>query len=392
MSVLSFNSSAMTAKSSSQIMGAAICAIALSACASTGGGKSLNANGQKADYKEAIGSFTSPAADPTQGDPIAAAAFWGTQFQQKPDDAEVAVNYSAALRKIGSVEEAVKIITAATNRSDSPFVKLEAGKALIEGGRAFEAVRYLEEASNELPNNWSALSAYGVALDQIGEHTLAQTKYDQAIALSPNSPLLLNNKGLSYAMEGDLVRAAYTLRTAAGHPGGDARMRQNLALVLALKGDLREAERLARSDLPPQIADRNIDYFRSLLNQPAYWQDFAADNVDTPVFDKPVAAAAPLKAAPTPKSVNVPKEKPAPTLLEEQKVVPQEENPVAQSDVTPVGATPITSTSAQEPIELLIQNSTATAEKNVPSIPEETATDLKNDSVEDISSSPDLKN
>ena len=33
----------------------------------------------------------------------------------------------------------------------------------------------------------------------------------------------------------------------------------HFALVLALSGEMREAERLARSDLPPMVADNNID-------------------------------------------------------------------------------------------------------------------------------------
>lgn len=341
MTVLSFNNSAASAK----FIGAALGAIALSACSVTGNsGRSLNADGEKANYEEAIGAFTSPAADPTQGDPVAAAAFWGTKFQQQPDETEVVVNYSAALRKIGSVEEAVKIITAATNRNDSSEVKLEAGKALIEGGRAFEAVRYLKEASEEMPNNWSALSSYGVALDQIGEHDTAQLKYDQALALAPNSTIVMNNKGLSYAMSGDLGRAVATLRHTVGMPGSDARMRQNLALALALKGDLREAERLARSDLPPQIADRNIDYFRSLLNQPAYWQDYAAEDFDTPQFDQPVAAAAPLKAAPAPKTK--PALVPTETLSLREEVTPV--TAISSEPVSLTGATPVTDASWDE--------------------------------------------
>jgi tetratricopeptide (TPR) repeat protein len=191
-------------------------------------------------------------------------------------------------------------------------------------------VRYLETASELMPQDWRAFSSYGVALDQIGEHKLARTKYDMALLFAPESPTILNNKGLSFALSGDLDAAKQTLRAAASVRGSDARIRQNLALVLALKGEMREAERLARSDLPPQIADQNIDYFRSLMNQPAYWQEFAADNVETPTFD-PVAApkAAPAQAKPAP----------LPTLKEEQKQeAPKTNAPVALTD-TPVQPT-----------------------------------------------------
>src|SRR5690606_37024791 len=52
----------------------------------------------------------------------------------------------------------------------------------------------------------------------------------------------------------------------------DAYSRQNLAIVLGLKGNFDEAERLARADLPANVADGNIAYLRSMLAQPALWK------------------------------------------------------------------------------------------------------------------------
>jgi tetratricopeptide (TPR) repeat protein len=185
---------------------------------------------------------------------------------------------------------------------DNADVSLEYGKTLVESERAFEAVRHLENAVAMQPGNWTALSAYGVALDQIGEHEDARKKYDRALAMAPNAVSVLNNKGLSYALDGNLSMARATLREAAAAAGGDARIRQNLALVLALSGEMAEAERLARSDLPPQLADNNIDFFRQLMNQPAYWGEYAAAGADVPDFD-----AAPLKTEPKPQLHEAPK-------------------------------------------------------------------------------------
>ena len=183
----------------------------------------------------------------------------------------------------------------------NPDVNLEYGKTLVENERAFEAVRPLEAAVKANNQDWASYSAYGVALDQIGEHDLARQQYTNALSLSPNNRQVLNNMGLSYALDGKLTDARYTLRQAIGQSGGDARMRQNLALVLAIGGELNEAERLARSDLPPQTASKNIAFFRSLLNQPAYWDEFTPDNVERPSFTPaPAAPKATPKKAPTP--------------------------------------------------------------------------------------------
>lgn len=310
---------------------AGLCAILLAGCASSG--KQAAAPGSK-DYKQAIGVFTHPESDPTTLDPIAQAAFWGTRYDREPTSAEMGVRYSQALRKIGSSKEAAAVMSRVSQRHrDNVEVNLEYGKTLVETGRAFEAVRYFEEALEDRPSDWRTLSAYGVALDQIGEHEAARQQYDKALLFAPESLIVLNNKGLSFALQGDLSSAASVMRAAAASRRSDARIRQNYALVLALKGDMKEAERLARSDLPPQVADQNIQFFRTLMNQPAYWQDFAADSFDAPVFDSPAPLRAPAAPA-APKS--------APKLKEE----PKEERRDPSAPVALGAPVPVTSVSA----------------------------------------------
>ncbi|MFC2951563.1 tetratricopeptide repeat protein [Marinicaulis aureus] len=310
-------------------------AIMLPACASSVQKTTASAGIGNNDYREAIGVYSSSSGDEGM-DPIAAAAFWGTRYNTDQSDPAVAVNFSRALRKIGSNEEAVGVMqkTAATHL-DNADVNLEYGKVLVESGRAFEAVRYLETAVAKAPADWRALSAYGVALDQIGEHDEARAKYDRALGVAPGEVMLLNNKGLSYALDGNLSQARQTLRQAATNAGADSRIRQNLALVLALSGDMREAERLARSDLPPLVADNNIDVYRQLMNQPAYWDQYAAGDVDTPNFDDvPAAPLSPVAPSPKPQLQEEPKE-------DEEKA---DTSPVALMEVAPV-------TSASMPAE-----------------------------------------
>ena len=305
-------------------IGFAAIAIALPACSTA---PKNETTADKSDYKDAIGVFSNPAGDEGM-DPIAAAAYWGTRYNTEQANPQVAVNFSRALRRIGSKDEAGEVMQkAAMKFAGDPAINLEYGKVLVESGRAFEAVRYLEDAATESPNDWNALSAYGVALDQIGEHKQARQKYNRALSIAPGAISVMNNKGLSFAIEGDLTAAAMTLRQAAAttRAGGDARIRQNLALVLALSGDMTEAERLARSDLPPLVADNNVQFYRQLMNQPAYWGEYAASDVDMPQFDP--APAAPIKPAP------------APTLREEPKQdndEPDDGAPIALMEVAPV--------------------------------------------------------
>ena len=54
------------------------------------------------------------------------------------------------------------------------------------------------------------------------------------------------------------------MKVATDQPSASAQARQNLALLMALKGDSEAAERLARKDLPPAVAEANIEYYKSL--------------------------------------------------------------------------------------------------------------------------------
>ncbi len=271
-----------------------VCALALVSCASTpstGGGKLSS----KLDIAPG-------GQEPGTHDPIAKAAFWGTRYDREPNNAKVAVNFSEALRTMGSNEESLKVMSRIHRQFDQDAaVNLEYGKSLIANDRAFEAVRPLEVAITAgKGRDWKAYSAYGIAFDKIGEHKSARTQYDVALKLAPNSHTVLNNKGLSYALSGQLDKAELTLRYAAASSAGTATVRQNLALVLSFNGKTAEAERLARSDLPPRIAENNIGYFRSLVSQPAYWQEFTGDNVEMPSFDAPVETTGKVETAPVP--------------------------------------------------------------------------------------------
>ena len=90
---------------------------------------------------------------------------------------------------------------------------------------------------------------------------------------------------------GDLDMAEQTLRRAVANARADAYARQNLAIVLGLKGEFDEAERLARADLPANVADGNMAYLRSMLSQPALWKKM--EELDREKAEEDLAPAKP---------------------------------------------------------------------------------------------------
>lgn len=215
---------------------------------------------------------------------VASAAYWGGVYERDPQNAEAAAKYARNLRHLGSLQQALMVLQqAAVHHPNDAAILAEFGKALTASGKPDQAAALLAKAAVLNPTDWSILSAEGVALDEMGEHAKAQGKYAAALKIAPAHPTILTNLGLSYALSGDLVQAEETLRRAVSNPAAGAHARQNLALVLGLKGEFDEAERLARADLPPSLASSNITYLRSMLAQPALWQQMEA--LDAPIAE-----------------------------------------------------------------------------------------------------------
>lgn len=286
-------------------------------------------------------------------DPIASAAFWGTRFDREPNDPKVVASFSRALRAIGNDAESLRVVQTAEARiGDDPDLLLEMGKSLIANDRAYEAIRPLQAAiALGKDNDWTALSALGVAHDRIGEHRQALIQYDRALTLSPGQSQVLNNKGLSYALAGRRDLAERTLRTATSLPGGTSQVRQNYALVLALSGKTQEAERLARSDLPPAIADGNVAFYRSLVSQPAYWQGLDTSNAVQPDFgDTPQSGRAPRATPVMEPGGPSPAKRPAPTPSTPPKSNQTKPTPAASASAAQTGSGAVAANG--EPVKL----------------------------------------
>ena len=87
---------------------------------------------------------------------------------------------------------------------------------------------------------------------------------------------VLSNLALSYLLSKDLPRAEEILRRAYGRADADPRVRQNLALVVGLRGHLAEAEGIMKEGLPPEEASASIAGLRRMLIKRANARD--ADN------------------------------------------------------------------------------------------------------------------
>ena len=78
---------------------------------------------------------------------------------------------------------------------------------------------------------------------------------------------MLSNLGLSYVLSKDLAKAEQVLRRAYANTKADARVRQNLGLVVGLQGRFAEAETIVKADLPPDEAAANVAYLKQMMSR-----------------------------------------------------------------------------------------------------------------------------
>ncbi|HEY1383374.1 MAG TPA: tetratricopeptide repeat protein [Dongiaceae bacterium] len=192
-----------------------------------------------------------------------AAQHYASLHSKHPEDKAITMALARNLRFAGKPQAAIALLNSTPQTQDAMGL-LELGKDYLAADQLNLAKPTLERAKAAAPLNWEILSSLGVVYDYEGNYPMAQQQYDAALFLDPENPTILNNKALSLAQEGKLDEAVTTMQTAIDQPSASAQTRQNLALLMALKGDTDAAERLARKDLPPAVAEANIEYYRSL--------------------------------------------------------------------------------------------------------------------------------
>ena len=201
-----------------------------------------------------------------------AAQHYASLRAKYPQDKQITLALARNLRFAGNPQQAIAVLNSGpVAQSPDALTLLELGKDYLAADQLNLAKPTLERARAAAPLNWEVLSSLGVVYDYEGDYGQAQQQYDAALFLDPENPTVLNNKALSLAQQGRLEEAVKTMKIATDQPSASAQARQNLALLMALQGDAGAAERLARKDLPPAVAEANIEYYKSLAKpeQPA---------------------------------------------------------------------------------------------------------------------------
>ena len=224
-------------------------------------------------------SFSKPVSSMNASELAAAAESIGQAYERNPKDRAAGLNYANMLRMTGRNDQALAVMQQVAIHFPSDREVLAAyGKSQAAAGQLEQALNTISRAQTPDRPDWRLKSAEGAILDQLGRSGEARQRYRDALQIEPNEPSVLSNLGMSYLLAKDLKTAESYLRNAAGQPGANSGIRQNLALAVGLQGRFGEAEKIAREELSPQQAEANVKYLRSILSQQNAWKKLAKDD------------------------------------------------------------------------------------------------------------------
>jgi Flp pilus assembly protein TadD len=204
--------------------------------------------------RDATGSLASASATTSPADARSSLDTLGSRYRENPNDFDAAIAYARALRATDQRSQAVAVLEQASIRNPRSMPLLGAyGRAMAEAGQYKQAIEALGRAHTPDNPDWSILNVQGAVLDQMGRHAEAQRHYASALKIVPDEPSVLSNLGLSYLLTKDLKNAEITLRRAVAQPNAGPKVRQNLALVVGLRGRFEEAENPTMKPPPTSI-------------------------------------------------------------------------------------------------------------------------------------------
>jgi Flp pilus assembly protein TadD len=217
-----------------------------------------------------------------------ATEYWGKIYAKNPKDAQPALNFARNLKAQGEKQQALAVLQQASAANPAhKGIAGEYGRLLLEFNHIVQADKLLELADDPANPDWKVVSARGTVFAKQSQYSKAVPLFERALQLAPDQPSVMSNLALAYAMEGHVEKAEPLLRRAAAL-GGDARVSQNLALVLGLQGKYDEARQAMANDVPPDRAAANVEYLRQMVK---------ADPKPMPKSAAPDKVAAKLKPA-----------------------------------------------------------------------------------------------
>lgn len=191
----------------------------------------------------------------------------------KDDKIRYKIAYAETLRRLNRTDDALsafdEILGEVPNNLDAQEGR---GLTLMSMGKATDAGRVFSDIMKEDSKRWRTLNALGILFVTKNMVPEAMAYYTEALKFSADNPAILNNVGLSQAVDKNYPRAIQALEQASRIAKSGERRRQidlNLAMVYGASGDVDTAKDIATKYLQGPSLDNNVGLYAHLAKDDA---------------------------------------------------------------------------------------------------------------------------
>ena len=239
-------------------------ALMLGACAQDGDALQASLLGPK-DVPRDAGKADDQASSVPKTELEKATEYWGKKYKEHPNELEPALSYAKNLKAMGERQQALAVIQhAAVYHSNDKALASEYGRLALELDQISVAKQMLAIADDPTSPDWRVISAKGTVFAKEGKYQDAIPLYERALMLSQEQTSVMNNLAMAYAMAGEAGKAEDVLRRIEAK-GGNAKSRQNLALVLGLQGKFDESKSVSTQAMGAESAASDTDYLKRMV-------------------------------------------------------------------------------------------------------------------------------
>ena len=272
-----------------------------------------------------------------KGDTETALGLYQKALTEKPDNEEaLRALVALAVRTNRASLVLTEAVRLASLRPQDAEAQLLLATSLNELGRPADALAALAEAekAGAVPIPSQLWTQRGIAYDMAGNHLEAQRAFSHAITLNPGEWQLPMRLALSLALQGDYPAALRILQMQVNDPLMERPVRETLAIIYGLSGQIEQALEIARTATGQDLGDSQRGYLAMLPKLPAQGRAYAAHFRR---INENLPAAAPAQPA-APKAEPVPQPKPESAPVEALPVQPEPAGEPAVQPVQPVQA------------------------------------------------------
>jgi Tfp pilus assembly protein PilF len=159
------------------------------------------------------------------------------------------------------------------------------GLYYLDKGQDGKAKLYLTQAIKKDKSRWKSYNGLGVIADLERNTDEAINYYQSALEIMPNNPMLLNNLGYSYYLNGDELKARELFNQALNFDTQYKRAIHNLALIEIKSGEFTSAAMLFNRIMSPHESYNNIGYIALLNGQYDISEEYLRRAIDEcPVY------------------------------------------------------------------------------------------------------------